>query len=822
MSITEQAQIEGSEDVTAKVKAKTVLGNIEAAKKHFKDYNDICDRVDKRYAELSRLANKGDAEFNLFWSNMQVMGPSIYARPPIPVVTPRFNDRRPLYRTAAELLERCAIVDFDRSQINSVMIDIRDDLNINSRGVAWVRYEDASESDTKSERVVADWLYRRDFLHGPARTWNEVSWVARRGWLTVEAFADRFDVTKSEARALVDSCRVRWEGDKYEQYVDNGLIGVWEYWDKVDRRVYWVVEGHEDLLDESEPYLKLDGFFPCPKPAYATVEHNTLDPIPEFLLYVDQLDEIDRLTNKIQTLAGQLKVVGWYPGGVSNISDAIKSAIETNTDGQIVYPIADWASVASAGGKLIEWFPTEQISATLVQSIAARSQLIEDVYQIMGLSDIMRGSTDAQETATAQQLKAQSASLRVRDKITEMVRIARDVIAIAGEIMAEEFSKDTLLEMSQMQLPTNEEIREQIKALEDQARQQLTQLEQEATQALEEGQRAVQEQMMQIEQQLEQLMADPQMQADPQALEAAQAELAQQMQAIQQGAQEQAQAGQAAFAEQQQQIIGAAQQQVAKLAETVTIDQVYEFLRDEKLRPFVLDIESDSTIFANEMAEKESRAEFLQVFGLTMQQLSALVAQEPAAASFAGEILRFALAPYRAGRQLDGAIDEFVEQIEARAAQPQTNPEQEAMQAEMQLAQARLQIEQQKAEAQMMKAQADSQVRQAELQIKMQEAQVRVQEIEGRLATDQAKQGVEVEKARADLEKTAADVQKIMAEVEKIRADTGRSVVETELAQRNSDIEGARALNDIANSSAQTANTIRQSETTVTGQTNGR
>ena len=823
MSIADQAQLEADSGVSSKVKAKLVLSSIEDAKSRFHDYNSICDGIDKRYADLSKLANKGDAEFNLFWSNIQVMGPSIYARPPVPVVTPRFNDRRPLYRTSAELLERCAVVDFDRSQINSVMIDIRDDLIINSRGAAWVRYESAEESETKSERVVADWLYRRDFLHGPARTWANVPWVARRAWLSVDDFSDRFDVTLDEAREFVRVTKPKWEADKWENYVDDGLIGVWEYWDKQDKKVYWAVEGHEDLLDEDDPHLTLDGFFPCPQPAYATVEHNTLMPVPEFLLYADQLDEIDRLTNQIQTLAQNLKVVGWYPGGQANISDAIQQAIETHTDGQVVFPIADWAAVASAGGKLIEWFPTDMTVATLMQAVQARAELIENVYQIMGLSDIMRGSSNANETATAQQLKAQSASVRIRDKVSEMVRIARDIIAIAGEVMAEEFSTETLAEMSQMQLPTDAEIKRQMREIERQARDGLEQLEAQVSGAVEGIDQASQEQVAQIEMQVQQAMADPQAQEIIQQQgPALQQQIEQQVQQIQQSAEQQKQQIAEQVSGQQQQIIAETQQQMSKLEAVVTIDAVAKFLRDEKLRPYILDIESDSTIYANEMAEKESRAEFLAVFGSAMQQLSAMIATEPSTAAFAGEILRFAIAPYRAGRALDASIDTFVEQLEGRANQPQGDPQGDALQAQMELAQQRLQIEMQKAEVQTMKVQADIEAKQAEIQIKMQDAQLKSEQAQASVMSDQAKQASEIEETQAELQKTMAEIEKIMAEIEKIRADTDRSMVETELAQRNSDIEGARALNDIANSSAQTVNTIRQSETTVTGQTNGR
>lgn len=829
MSIEDQA-LEQGEDLSSTLTAKLVLENIQDAKKHFKDWNTLCDEVDRAYADLKLLndsmrpgANEAtnDAEFNLFWSNIQVMGPSIYAKAPIPVVAPRFNDRRPLYRTSAELLERCAIVDFDRSDINSVMIDIRDDLLLTSRGAAWVRYEGKEDSDTHSERVVADWLYRRDFLHGPGRTWKLVTWVARRGWLTAEQFADRFDVTKQEALEFKGACKDKWVNDEYDQYVDNDLIPVWEYWDKSARKVYWVVEGHEDLLEEDDPYLSLDGFFPCPQPAYSTLQHNTLIPIPEVLLYKDQLRDINRLTRQIHELVDQLKVLGFYPGGTASISDAVEQATTENQTGVTYIPISDWAAAVSAG-KLIEWFPTDQVAATLVQSVELRRQLIDDVYQIMGLSDIMRGTTEAQETATAQSIKAQQGSVRLRHKTNEMIRIARDVIAIAGEIMAEEFSQDTFLEMSQMELPTDDEIKAQIKDIERGAREQLQALEQEATAAIEQGEMAVQEQLMSLEQQSQQALASPEMAGNPQEAEAMQAGLAEQAQAIQAQAQEQAMAAQAQFAEQQQQIIAQAQEQSNKIAQTVTIDQVASFLRDERLRPFVLDIESDSTIYPNEMAEKESRAQFMQVLGSTLQQVSALVAAEPGAASFAGEMIRFAIAPYRAGRSMDSAIDSFIEQIEQRAQNPQPNPELEAMQAELQLQEQRLQLEAQKVEAQVMKVQSDAQAKQAEMQIRMQEAQLRAQEMEGRLMADQAKQGTEVEKAKADLAKTGADIQKIMAEIDKIRADTGKTAVETTLASRNSDIEAARAISDIENNTATTANTIRQSERTVEGQTNGR
>ena len=85
-----------------------------------------------------------------------------------------------------------------------------------------------------------------------------------------------------------------------------------------------------------------------------------------------------------------------------------------------------------------------------------RKQVIEDIYQIMGMSDIMRGATDPSETLGAQQLKTQYGSTRTRDKQQELVRLARDLVEITLEIITEKFDEVTMIEMSQTQLPTEQ------------------------------------------------------------------------------------------------------------------------------------------------------------------------------------------------------------------------------------------------------------------------------------------------------------------------------------------------------------------------------
>jgi hypothetical protein len=130
----------------------------------------------------------------------------------------------------------------------------------------------------------------------------------------------------------------------------------------------------------------------------------------------------------------------------------------------------------------------------------------------------------------------------------------------------------------------------------------------------------------------------------------------------------------------------------------------------------VLDIETDSTIQLDEQKEKQSRAEFMQVLGNILPQLGAMIAAQPAMASFAGEILKFAVAPYRVGRQLDNAIDDASQLMQGIAGQgQQEDPKTKGMKQD---AAAKAQIEREKMQWQTGENDKERQIKQLELQIK--------------------------------------------------------------------------------------------------------
>lgn len=597
--------------------AKPWLLMIQHAEKAFDQWNKTCDNLAKEFASIKRLAkSRTDREYQIFYANLEVIKPVIYARAPQPVAVPRFKDRKPVPRKTSEIMERALVTSFDTEKVHETLKKVRDDLALCARGVVWCRYETYDKGGEPKECVRYEWLFRQDFLHEPARVWSEVGWVARGTWLTKEQGEARFGEENWTEIEYEDA------PDTDEDYKVVKKARVWELWHKEKNLVVWLHPHASNVLDIAPPHLSLEGFFPCPRPAYGTCEPDSLIPVPDACFYKDQLEEINELTARISLLSESLRLQVFYAKGHEDIGGAIESAVaqvNAKEDRRVFIPLAGLSGFGQ-NSKITDaiWeMPIDKVAATIKELVALRQQLIGDVYQISGVSDIMRGETDANETATAQNIKAQYGSVRVKDRQGEMIRIADGVLNIGGEIMAENFSPETLMSMSQTEdLPRQADV---IQQHIQEAQKQIQELVQKAQQPGPNG-------------------------APPQPVDPAQFE----------------QAKQAIIVQHQQ----AAEQ-------VVTVEKVFGLLRAERMRPFVLQIATDSTIQPDENAEKQARNEFGAAFSQFTAALAPIIQADPAgSADFAGQMLKFMLAPYRAGREMEQAVDDWVERMKEKAKQP--------------------------------------------------------------------------------------------------------------------------------------------------------
>jgi hypothetical protein len=676
-----------------------------------KEYHDICDRIDDLYANLRKLsANRRDRQYQIFWANLEVVRPSIYSRPPVPVATSRFRDRKPLPRKAADILERALSADVENDDLHSTLVLCRDDLAANARGVPWLRMVERDGLEVPSAGHVS----RKDFRHDPARKWSEVLWVAKRAWLTRAQVKTWMQTLQEQGYEVTEDLKGLNFQDKPEDRAKNAKdrgpakAPIWEVWHKGEGKCVWVSEGVRDVIAEGKPPLDLTGFFPCPRPAYATLQRNTLTAVPDFVYYKDQVEEIHELTGRIGGLQTALRVKGFYAAGNPEVADAIESAMKKVDNSALLVPISSMALLGNGKtSDAIAWWPIDMVVTTLQACIEVRRQLVQDVYEITGISDIMRGSTDANETLGAQELKSQYGSIRIQERQGEMIRLARDVIRMKAEILCENVPIEDLLIMAQVDdIPTDQAIQQQAQQIQQQAFAQGQQMMQQMQQMPPEGQQQAQQQIEQAAQQV--------------------------------------------------------QQQIAQLQEQVTVEKIGALFKDQKLRPFVLDVETDSTIQPDETREKQKRVEFSQAISPVIQQGVQAMQMAPQLGTFVAESLRYMASGFRPGRQMDDAIDELAEQFKNYQPPPK---EEQAPGEDPEAARMTAQAAMMKAQADAEKAKADSATAQAEVPLKQQEAQGKAMETAAQVDLIKAQTLLTMTKVRSEQAQGQLDAQQAQVDM---------------------------------------------------------
>jgi hypothetical protein len=446
------------------------LREIDRALKAYEPYEKRCDKIAKLYNYESGLAEERSSarRYAMLWANTQTLMPAVYSRQPEPTVTRRFKDADPVARTASEMLERGVLYTFDECAFDGIARQVRDDFLLFARSTAWPRYEAEIDTDEatgeetiRSERVVWEHVPRRDLIHPPALSWAKLPWVGRRAYLTRDELIKRFG-DKLGRKIPLDHKPPGSGGEDGDQEAEAGCkAAIYEIWSKVDREVFWISRAHDECLDRSEPLLDLKDFFPCPKPAYGTLKPDTLTPVPDYVYYQDQAEEINEVTQRIGALTDSLKLVGFYPATGAETVEPIELALSAGTE-NVLIPVPSWAVWSEKGGsQQIQWLPIDQVAKVLEANIQLRKELIADVYQITGISDIVRGQSDPDETAKAQGLKAQWGSLRIRDRQIVLAQWIRDAARITAEIISDRFQPETLLMMSNMKLPTQADLDQQ-------------------------------------------------------------------------------------------------------------------------------------------------------------------------------------------------------------------------------------------------------------------------------------------------------------------------------------------------------------------------
>ncbi|RBH34108.1 molecular chaperone, partial [Pseudomonas sp. MWU13-2860] len=143
-----------------------------------------------------------------------------------------------------------------------------------------------------------------------------------------------------------------------------------------------------------------------------TLSGDTCIPTPDYAIYPDQAQELDGLTQRINALVKAVKLVGVYDGIAVGVERLLSEGVENR-----LVPVKYWPAFAEKGGLAgsVQFLPLEQVAAALMQLYEAREKVKQEMYEITGMSDILRGANDPSETATATRAKGAFASIRLRD-----------------------------------------------------------------------------------------------------------------------------------------------------------------------------------------------------------------------------------------------------------------------------------------------------------------------------------------------------------------------------------------------------------------------
>jgi hypothetical protein len=615
---------------------------IASYERSFKEWEGRTDRIIKRFRDDSRTRNNPNAKFNILWSNVQTITPAIFARLPRPDVSRRFRDNDPIARVASMMLERALDYEITHyGDYKSAMGQSVQDRLLGGRGTSWVRYEphitgqakedeiegadvpedgfevtgNIDEAETEGgmyredqERIEyecapVDYVYWRDFGHTIARTWEEVTAVWRKVYMGRPALVERF------GEELGGQIPLDTKPDNTKTYNEKMGEGaseacIYEIWDKTSGEVIWLSKSMSKILDVRPDPLKLENFWPCPKPLYATLTSDKLEPIPDFVLYQDQARQLDTLADRIDGFIQALKVRGVYDAAEPSLARLFSEG-ENNT----LIPVKNWGAFAEKQGMqgAINLVDIAPIAAALQMAYQAMEQVKGQIYEIMGIADIQRGQTDPNETLGAQIIKSNNAAGRLKTMQHNVVDFATELLSIKAQIICNHFTDDTIIKISgAMQLSDSDKPH---------------------------------------------------------------------------------------------------------------IPAALALLRDEAAKNFRVEVTSDSMIFQDEMQEKQDRMEFLQAMGGFFQQAVPLATQVPEMTPMLMEMLKFAVTAFKAGKGLEGIIDETADKFRQQAKDAEGQPKPPTP--EMQKLQMNMQIEQAKMQAAQAQAQQDMQFEQQKMQMQM-------------------------------------------------------------------------------------------------------
>lgn len=485
------------------------LHQLEASKNAAKDHKDDSKKAWEEYLGIATddatIKTKvavpfENARYPIFWASVRTIQPALYSRTPIPVSEPMFADAQDtVAKKACGKLERLATYLMRCCPFDRVQYAVRDDFIMTGKAtprvcldsyisenvaekvfytegqigqdengqpiMGYVNAEGQPLEDTSTlmtdetgsffvesmqetlERVVSELLPVRfdEILHTPnARHWEEIDWIAYRTLQTKQDVEDRFG--KDIAEAIPYSDQVAQAAHDTPEVLPTKYAKIWEIWDKRKKQVYWVCDGwNEKILDTKDDPYELECFFPSPPFILGTVGPDSLYPRPDYIQLRPLINQLHGMARRLKTLVLAARRRFIYDASITELDAVAAGTSEAEGVAVSMYQ----QQIVDKGGleNVVQWFPLEPIVAAIQQMTEVMNQYQAAFNEMYGIPDILRGVTDPQETAAAQQMKGRFLSLRFSAVQREFQRIVRDSIELMCDLALKKFPEDKLEEI---------------------------------------------------------------------------------------------------------------------------------------------------------------------------------------------------------------------------------------------------------------------------------------------------------------------------------------------------------------------------------------
>lgn len=422
---------------------------IAKAEKAYKPYHELIKEIREYYK-----GEKKNRKDNIFWSSIETLKPFLYFKTPEPYVERKERTSNPVEAVACKILEKALKWDLEQFDFDSVIKYMRNDYLLSGLGLVYEKYcptfkkvstgmiisdiMEVQEVTIKDSEVVETQYIDPEKLVADSEKvgiWEDCTWVARK-----------IDMTKREVMEQFDKKDSDFEG---EQDSDEKNTVVYEIWDKNTRQIlYFSQDFKGEMLKVVEDVLSLEGFFPFPKPIMTSCTNNSIIPVPDYSQIKPLLDELDGLTKRSELIVKAIKVTGCYDSSFSRLADILEKDVS-------LVPVSDFDRLKENGGiaGVVDFMPIAQYIDALQALSARRAELVQAIYEITGVSDVMRGNSDPYETATAVNQKTNFGTLRNQDRQNDMQRFITELLQIKAEIICEQFSPETLVQFAKGENP---------------------------------------------------------------------------------------------------------------------------------------------------------------------------------------------------------------------------------------------------------------------------------------------------------------------------------------------------------------------------------